>query len=89
MKSKKERIGQLGQQINESAREISIRSDQVDKLIRDQGSFAHIHGLLSDITRREIFHRGLNLKLKQLESQNVPREKNNKNTSALIYNIKK
>lgn len=87
MMTTKERIGQLDQQIFESAREISLRNDQVDQLIEDQGSFAQIHTLLSDITRRKIFHRGLKLKLKQLESHELPREKNDKNKTALIYNL--
>lgn len=88
MKSTKERIGQLGQQIYDSAREISLRNDQVDKLIEDQGSFVQIHALLSDIARRKIFHRGLKLKLKQLELYNVPRDKTDKKKSALIFNLR-
>ncbi len=89
MKTVKERIGQLGQQINQSAIEISLRNDQVDKLIKDRGSFAQIHALLSDITRRKIFHRGLKLKLKQLELYDLPRQNLDKNKSALIFDIKK
>lgn len=88
MKSTKERIGQLDRQIYESAKEISLRNDRVDKLIEDQGSFAQIHALLSDIARRKIFHRGLKLKLKQLELYDVPRGKIDKNKTALIFNIR-
>ncbi len=66
MKSVDERIGQLNRQILEGQGEIDMLNRQVDQLVESQGSFSKLHEILSDISKKEIFLRGLRLQYKQV-----------------------
>lgn len=88
MKSVDERIGQLNRQIHEGREEIDMLNRQVDQLVESQGSFSKLHELLSDITKKEIYLRGLRLQYKQvcrMKQTGTPRRL--LNSKASIINI--